>query len=29
MDLNNYRNCLNKLITWELIFLKQLRKKEN
>ena len=25
MDINNYRNCLNKLITWEWRILKQLR----
>ena len=26
MDLNNYRNCINKLISWEWIIFKQLRK---
>ena len=26
MDINHYRNCINKLFTWEWIILKQLRK---
>ena len=26
MDINNYRNCINKLITWEWIIFKQIRK---
>ncbi len=26
MDINNYRNCINKLITWEWIISKQIRK---
>ena len=26
MDINNYRNCVNNLITWEWNILKQLRK---
>tara|TARA_B100000575_G_scaffold12937_1_gene9353 strand:- start:20 stop:391 length:372 start_codon:yes stop_codon:yes gene_type:complete len=26
MDINNYRNCINKLITWEWIIFKQIKK---
>jgi len=26
MDINNYRNCINKLINWEWIIFKQIRK---
>ena len=26
MDINKYRNCINKLIDWEWMILKQLRK---
>ncbi len=26
MDINKYRNCINKLIAWEWMILKQLRK---
>ena len=26
MDINKYRNCINKLIAWEWIILKQLKK---
>ena len=26
MDINKYRNCINKLISWEWMILKQLRK---
>ena len=28
MDINKYRNCINKLIAWEYMILKQLRKRK-
>ena len=28
MDINKYRNCINNLIDWEWMILKQLRKKK-